>query len=209
MKNHKIKIGLIIVTVLLAISGGYLFWKDNMTIIVVNDENNILLERYNSNLKIIENNLNEVSTSNEDGTIKWYFFKKRDIDEQLLNIYDNLIADLRICYIYATDDGTNYTDSNYINRFKDYDKIKQKDFDNLIIGYNFNNSGCLERFNRYDSWIDNSSKFEEIKYFINEIQKYFKEIEYKEFNNYNEVIRNEDKKIGMLKEISEYLKRKL
>lgn len=184
--------------------------SDNMDIDIVTKENTEILSNYQNNLDMIKNEMDEIALPNEEGNINWYKLNGKKIDKDLEEIYTSMMRDIRICYLYATDDGSVFTDSNYVGRFNSYEKIKAKEFNSLIKGYSNNNKDCLSRFNGYyESYFTEDKKYEEVKDLINKARSYYQEIKDKEFKNYTVMLDNENKKIEIIKEMADLLYEKV
>ena len=81
--------------------------------IIISTQNNIEKNNeLNEILKKMKDNMDYISINNESLNIKpsWSYYKL-ELPENQKQIYDYLIRDIRVCYIYFTDDGTTYSDS--------------------------------------------------------------------------------------------------
>ena len=127
---------IVLIFILIVIGISIFLFNRSNTIIIDSDENKRLLSEYNENLDIIKDDLDYISVSNSDNSIQWYEFKNSNIDENILNVINMLIRDIGTFYIYATDDGTTYSYSNYLSKFDRYQKISENEFNKIIKNYN-------------------------------------------------------------------------
>lgn len=202
-KRYIILTGSIIFIVLLII----LFINFFPYIIVNNEENSKLLENYNMKLSQFENEMNEIAIGNNESSFnKWTSLKNRYYDSTSLQLYDLLIQYLNNCYMYAIDDGTNISYSNYISKFTDLKRINKNDFENLIVGYEINNEGCLRNFNSMKIIVINNNNLLEL---VDEFDIYYSSVKNKKFQNYKEILQNENKKIDLMLKATYFLKNDL
>lgn len=170
-------------------------------------DNTLKIKMYNDEIINIEANLNYISIPNKDNTIKWYEFKDLDIqDSNLINTYNSLLSDIRICYQYATDDGTKYTHSNYLSKFKNKKEITKKEFKELINAYS--TTECLDVFEKYNDLIlsNNNQASKEIYSIIKPLLIFKNTVN--NIENYKELLNTEYIKISLLSNITDYLKAK-
>ena len=120
---------IIILSSLILILGILAINKKDNEIIIKSEFNNKLLEKYNNNLKTIEENLDYITYDLPENSIRWYRFKYENIDETSLNVINMLIRDIREFYAFSNDNGEiYYYDNNYVGKFNNIDKISKKNF---------------------------------------------------------------------------------
>ena len=199
-KNIIILIICVVLIIFLSILGYYVFDR-NRQIIINSEENNKLLEKYNSIIKNIEDNMNSIMISNEDDSIIWFYFNNEIKDTKKRSLFNNVVRDIRNSYYYSNTDI--YSHSNYVDKFSGYEKVKKKDFEELMMGYNFNNDYLINFIYYKDNILD--SEYEKIKMIANEIYDYYLSIKDKEFKDYKSVLENEIKKMEYIEKLTKYL----
>lgn len=199
---------IVLVFILIVIGISIFLFNRSNTIIIDSDENKKLLNEYNENLEIIKNDLEYISVSNYDDSIQWYEFKNSNIDENLLNVINMLIRDIGTFYIYATDDGTTYSYSNYLSKFDSYQKISESEFNKIINNYNSSNMQLLSLFDKYNDYFvnDNLREMKILKIIVSPMIGYSRTIYNNSVKNYNELLVNEYNKIFYIKNITNYLR---
>ncbi len=216
-KNKKIIIPVLvsILLVLVMVVMGIVINEKNNTMIINTKENEEKLEKYNKLLDNIKNNLEEVSESNPklNNTYNWSTYKL-NLDNNAKEQYDWVIKILTNCYLYyKTDDFTNNTD--FIRKFKNYDKISKKEFNDIVSNYNESSNICYERFASTFYYVDSEVDPYADNYDIKELELFVKPIiqDYVEKRNkmyipkyYNELLNEEYYRVSLLKNLSEYLK---
>ena len=205
---NKNKVLLCSITVLifglcLLVFGG----RNNKEFIVNSSENNKLLNEYENILNDIYDNMNYVSVSNDDVNkdISWTSYKL-EMPEENKNVYDSLVRDIRYCYVYFTDDGSTYTNSNYLSKFKNMNKVSKKEFEEKTKLYSNYNASCLDNFDKYEDLFLNK-ELKDLEVVIRPILIY-KNIYNMEVNSYEELLKNEYYKASLIKNVSDFLKLK-
>lgn len=85
---------------------------------------------YDVNIHSIEESMNKITEPMESwnwGKLKNFSIDDKDY-ESILNM---LVSDIRMCYIEYTDDGSMYTNSNPIRKYRDKNKITNEELMNL------------------------------------------------------------------------------
>ena len=181
--------------------------RNNKEFIVNSSENNKLLNEYENILNDIYDNMNYVSGSNDDVNkdISWTSYKL-EMPEENKNVYDSLVRDIRYCYVYFTDDGITYTNSNYLSKFKNMNKVSKKEFEEKTKLYSKYNASCLDNFDKYEDLLLNK-ELKDLEVVIRPILIY-KNIYNMEVNSYEELLKNEYYKASLIKNVSDFLKLK-
>ena len=77
---------------------------------------------YDDSIAIIKNNMESITDSNE--SFDWWILKDFDIeDDEYESVLNLLVADVRMCYLEYTDDGTLYTNTNPIRKYREKEYI--------------------------------------------------------------------------------------
>lgn len=207
-KNNK-GILIIILSSLILILGILAINKKDNEIIIKNEFNNKILEKYNNNLKTIEENLDYITYGSPENSIRWYRFKYESIDETSLNVINMLIRDIREFYAFSNDNGEiYYYDSNYVGKFNNIDKISKKDFFKKIEGYENSNNSYVKLFSKYEDFFlnDGNERYINLKLLIDPLITFDKTINNSNINNYEDLLINEYNKSLFLKNITIYLR---
>lgn len=73
---------------------------------------------YDKSISNIKDNISAIAKPNQN--FEWGTLKDIDIDDiEYKNTLNSLLADVRMCYLEYTDDGTLYTNSNPIRKYRD------------------------------------------------------------------------------------------
>lgn len=137
--------------------------------------------------------------------ISWFSYKL-EMPEIEKNVYDSLVRDIRNCYVYFNDDGSTFTNSNYLSKFKDMNKISKKEFEDKTKLYSNYNKSCLDNFNKYEDLLLNK-ELKDLEVVVRPILIY-KEIYNMDVNNYEELLKNEYYKASLIKNVSDFLRLK-
>lgn len=207
MKKKEVVIFLgIIALILLGIT---ITTINNEKIIIKSNFNDKLLEQYNNNLNIIEKNLDYITYSKPEDSIRWYKFKYENIDENHLNLINMIIKDIRIFYAFSTPNGEiYYSNANYISKFQGINKISKKKFNKKIAGYDLDNNDYLSNFKKYASYFvnDNYKGLINLQLLLEPLITFSETINNDNVKDYKELLTNEYNKSLFLKNITEYLK---
>lgn len=207
-KNNKGILIIILSTLILILGILAINQKDN-EIIIKSEFNNKLLEKYNNNLKTIEENLDYITYGLPENSIRWYRFKYENIDETSLNVINMLIRDIREFYAFSNDNGEiYYYDSNYVGKFNNIDKISKKEFLKKIEGYENSNNDYVKLFNKYEDYFLNggTERFMNLKLLMDPLITFDKTINNSNIEDYEDLLINEYNKSLFLKNITIYLK---
>ena len=106
---------------------------------------------YDESITNIKNNMSAITEPNEN--FEWGTLKNIDIeDTEYKNTLNSLIASVRMCYLEYTDDGTLYTDSNPIRKYRSQKSISKQDLKQLTNSMFYEqNKGCLSYFEKYNT----------------------------------------------------------
>ena len=106
---------------------------------------------YEKSITNIKNNMSAITEPNEN--FKWGTLKDIDIeDTEYKNTLNSLVASVRMCYLEYTDDGTLYTDSNPIRKYRSQKSISKQDLKQLTNSMFYEqNKGCLSYFEKYNT----------------------------------------------------------
>ena len=125
-------------------------------------------DSYDESIKNIKNNMDSIAEPNEN--FFWWTLKDFDIeDNEYEKILNHLVAQVRMCYLDYTDDGTLYTNSNPIRKYRKKDIITTKELKKLNFDMS-NDRSCINRFDDFNSLlISNDENLR--KRFLNRINK--------------------------------------
>lgn len=101
---------------------------------------------YDKSITNIKNNMRAITNPNE--YYEWGILKDINTNDiEYKNTLNSLVASVRMCYLEYTDDGTLYTDSNPIRKYRNQKNISKKELKQLnnTMFYEQNN-GCLKYF---------------------------------------------------------------
>lgn len=141
------KIGLVVVTLVLAVFVGILFIVDikEKEYIDISDSKK-LWNLYEINVKEIKKNMDPIAVPNNQ--FEWFSLVEFDTDDEgYYKMLSDLFFQIRIRYEVLEDDNKFYTDSNIIKKYKDRDKITKEEF-NLIQFHAFKDS-CADKYKYY------------------------------------------------------------
>lgn len=179
------------------------------------EDTRLLWEIYDINIENVKNNLDPITSPNED--FFWWELKNFNIkDIEYKSKLNSLVADVRMCYLELIDDGTLYTDSNPIKKYRDKNSISEEELETLnFITYNETyNGGCLNRFNRYLGIVLSNDE-ENINIFLEKINKVIEIRDsdiYKSDSlknktlTYNEILYRKILVTSVLEDLSEFIK---
>lgn len=211
-KNGGImKKNILLIVFIIAITITFLFCFrvfNKKSIIMIEDKNN-LLSKYNELLENIENNMNTISINNSElnSKITWTYYNLK-MDDDMKYIYDQLIKDIRVCYVYITDVENTYSNSNFLKRFVDSNRISKEQFDKIMRSFNDYNDSCLNSFLKYEEWfLIKNSEIEELKVAVKPIIL-FKQFNNPKIDNYEDLFKYEYQKVSLINNITNFLKYK-
>lgn len=205
------KKNILLIVFIIAITITFLFCFrvfNKKSIIMIEDKNN-LLSKYNELLENIENNMNTISINNSElnSKITWTYYNLK-MDDDMKYIYDQLIKDIRVCYVYITDVENTYSNSNFLKRFVDSNRISKEQFDKIMRSFNDYNDSCLNSFLKYEEWfLIKNSEIEELKVAVKPIIL-FKQFNNPKIDNYEDLFKYEYQKVSLINNITNFLKYK-
>ena len=163
---------------------------------------------YDDSIAIIKNNMESITDSNE--SFDWWILKDFDIeDDEYESVLNLLVADVRMCYLEYTDDGTLYTNTNPIRKYREKEYITSKELEKLNFEmYNEFNQGCLKRFASYNSLLISNDEVLRNNV-LTKTNKIFRIKPIEIFNNknatYNELLLRKIMEVHYIEDISEFL----
>lgn len=163
---------------------------------------------YDDSIAIIKNNMESITDSNE--SFDWWILKDFDIaDDEYESVLNSLVADVRMCYLEYTDDGTLYTNTNPIRKYREKEYITSKELEKLNFEmYNEFNQGCLKRFASYNSLLISNDEVLRNNV-LTKTNKIFRISQIEIFNNknatYNELLLRKIMEVHYIEDISEFL----
>ena len=169
---------------------------------------NQIWNTYDDSLITIKNNMESITEPNEN--FDWWILKDFDIvDDEYKGILNLLVADVRMCYLEYTDDGTLYTKSNPIRKYRDKEFITRKELEKLNFDiYNEIKFGCLKNFDRYNAYLVSNDEELRTKV-LNKTNKIFRTKETAIFTNqnatYNELLLRKIMEVHYIEDISAFL----
>ena len=148
-KSVKIIIGSIIIALIICISTAIIYNTIYKKIDI--QKANEGWTFYDESITNIKNNMSAITEPNEN--FEWGTLKNIDIeDTEYKNTLNSLIASVRMCYLEYTDDGTLYTDSNPIRKYRGQKSISKQDLKQLTNSMFYEqNKGCLSYFEKYNT----------------------------------------------------------
>lgn len=163
---------------------------------------------YDDSIAIIKNNMESITDSNE--SFDWWILKDFDIeDDEYESVLNLLVADVRMCYLEYTADGTLYTNTNPIRKYREKEYITSKELEKLNFEmYNEFNQGCLKRFASYNSLLISNDEVLRNNV-LTKTNKIFRISQIEIFNNknatYNELLLRKIMEVHYIEDISEFL----
>ena len=163
-------------------------------------------DSYDESIKNIKNNMDPITEPNEN--FFWWTLKDFDIeDNEYEKILNHLVAQVRMCYLDYTDDGTLYTNSNPIRKYRKKDIITTKELKKLNFDMS-NDRSCINRFDDFNSLlISNDENLR--KRFLNRINKInlikSTELFRNENASYNELLLRKTIEVHYIEDMSEFL----
>ena len=163
-------------------------------------------DSYDESIKNIKNNMDPITEPNEN--FFWWTLKDFDIeDNEYEKILNHLVAQVRMCYLDYTDDGTLYTNSNPIRIYRKKDIITTEQLKKLNFDMS-NDRSCINRFDDFNSLlISNDENLR--KRFLNRINKInlikSTELFRNENASYNELLLRKTIEVHYIEDMSEFL----
>lgn len=207
-KIYKNKCLVIIMILILIILSSFL------SIIIYKNHNNKMdiqlsnqsWDSYDESIKNIKNNMDPITEPNEN--FFWWSLKDFDIeDNEYEKILNHLVAQVRMCYLDYTDDGTLYTNSNPIRKYREKDIITTEELKKLNFDMS-NDRSCINRFDDFNSLlISNDENLRNS--FLNRINKInlikSTELFRNENASYNELLLRRTIEVHYIEDMSEFL----
>lgn len=206
--KNKYKYIFIIFSLILIVLSSFL-----STIIYINHNNKIDIQlsnqswdSYDESIKNIKNNMDPITEPNEN--FFWWTLKDFDIeDNEYEKILNHLVAQVRMCYLDYTDDGTLYTNSNPIRKYRKKDIITTEELKKLNFDMS-NDRSCINRFDDFNSLlISNDENLR--KRFLNRTNKInlikSTELFRNENASYNELLLRKTIEVHYIEDMSEFL----
>ena len=163
-------------------------------------------DSYDESIKNIKNNMDPITEPNEN--FFWWTLKDFDIeDNEYEKILNHLVAQVRMCYLDYTDDGTLYTNSNPIRKYRKKDIITTEELKKLNFDMS-NDRSCINRFDDFNSLlISNDENLR--KRFLNRTNKInlikSTELFRNENASYNELLLRKTIEVHYIEDMSEFL----
>jgi len=163
---------------------------------------------YDKSLENIKKNMDEITEDSENWI--WWTLKENNItDLDFKNAINSLIGDIRMCYIYSSNDD-NYrgnVKSNPLLKYKEEKTITKKQVESLQIETKIDY--CLEVFEKYNLFMISSDKTidESFKAQVNKVYELQKSELFKIENpTYDEMVEKEVLKLKKISELTNWLK---
>lgn len=161
---------------------------------------------YDESIKNIKNNMDLITEPNEN--FFWWTLKDFDIeDNEYEKILNHLVAQVRMCYLDYTDDGTLYTNSNPIRKYRKKDIITTKELKKLNFDMS-NDRSCINSFDDFNSLLISNDENLRNR-FLNRINKInlikSTELFRNENASYNELLLRKTIEVHYIEDMSEFL----
>lgn len=207
-KIYKSKCLVIIMILILIILSSFL------SIIIYKNHNNKIdiqlsnqsWDSYDESIKNIKNNMDPITEPNEN--FFWWTLKDFDIeDNEYEKILNHLVAQVRMCYLDYTDDGTLYTNSNPIRKYREKDIITTEELKKLNFDMS-NDRSCINRFDDFNSLLISNDENLRNR-FLNRINKInlikSTELFRNENASYNELLLRKTIEVHYIEDMSELI----
>lgn len=163
-------------------------------------------DSYDESIKNIKNNMEPITEPNEN--FFWWTLKDFNIeDNEYEKILNHLVAQVRMCYLDYTDDGTLYTNSNPIRKYREKDIITTEELKKLNFDMS-NDSDCINRFDDFNYLLISNDENLRNR-FLNRINKInlikSTELFKNENASYNELLLRKTIEVHYIEDISEFL----
>ena len=155
---------------------------------------------YDKSISNIKDNMSAIAAPNQN--FEWGNLKDIDIDDiEYKNTLNSLLADVRMCYLEYTDDGTLYTNSNPIRKYRDKKNISKRELKELTDAMIYEQrNGCLKYFEKYNVLL---IKIYNITNSIVDFKLYVLHLEKNE--TYDELLTKKILEVHLLEDISKFL----
>lgn len=163
-------------------------------------------DSYDESIKNIKNNMDPITEPNEN--FFWWTLKDFDIeDNEYEKILNHLVAQVRMCYLDYTDDGTLYTNSNPIRKYREKDIITTEELKKLNFDMS-NDRSCINRFDDFNSLLISNDENLRNR-FLNRINKInlikSTELFRNENASYNELLLRKTIEVHYIEDMSELI----
>ena len=163
---------------------------------------------YDKSISNIKDNISAIAKPNQN--FEWGTLKDIDIDDiEYKNTLNSLLADVRMCYLEYTDDGTLYTNSNSIRKYRDKKNISKRELKELTDAMIYEQrNGCLKYFEKYNVLLISNDKILRNKIYnitnsIVDFKLYVLRLEKNE--TYDELLTKKILEVHLLEDISKFL----
>lgn len=163
---------------------------------------------YDKSISNIKDNISAIAEPNQN--FEWGTLKDIDIDDiEYKNTLNSLLVDVRMCYLEYTDDGTLYTNSNSIRKYRDKKNISKRELKELTDAMiNEQRNGCLKYFEKYNVLLISNDKILRNKIYnitnsIADFKLYVLHLEKNE--TYDELLTKKILEVHLLEDISKFL----
>ena len=204
-KNKCLVIIMILILIILSSFLSIIIYKNHNNKIDIQLSNQSW-DSYDESIKNIKKNMDPITEPNEN--FFWWTLKDFDIeDNEYENILNHLVAQVRMCYLDYTDDGTLYTNSNPIRKYREKDIITTEELKKLNFDMS-NDRDCINRFDSFNSLLisndDNlRNRFSNKINRINLIKS--TELFTNENTSYNELLLRKTIEVHYIEDMSEFL----
>lgn len=204
-KNKCLVIIMILILIILSSFLSIIIYKNHNNKIDIQLSNQSW-DSYDESIKNIKNNMDPITEPNEN--FFWWTLKDFDIeDNEYEKILNHLVAQVRMCYLDYTDDGTLYTNSNPIRKYREKDIITIEELKKLNFDMS-NDRSCINRFDDFNSLLISNDENLRNR-FLNRINKInlikSTELFRNENASYNELLLRKTIEVHYIEDMSEFL----
>ena len=204
-KNKCLVIIMILILIILSSFLSIIIYKNHNNKIDI-QESNKSWNSYDESIKNIKNNMDPITEPNE--YFFWWTLKDFDIeDNEYEKILNSLVAQVRMCYLDFTDDGTLYTNSNPIRKYREKDFITKEELEKLNFDMS-NDKSCVNLFDSFNSLLISNDENLRNK-FLSKVNKINNIKDTELFRNddatYNELLLRKTVEVQYIEYLSEFL----
>ena len=204
-KNKCLVIIMILILIILSSFLSIIIYKNHNNKIDIQLSNQSWAS-YDESIKNIKKNMDPITEPNEN--FFWWTLKDFDIeDNEYENILNHLVAQVRMCYLDYTDDGTLYTNSNPIRKYREKDIITIEELKKLNFDMS-NDRSCINHFDDFNSLLISNDENLRNR-FLNRINKInlikSTELFRNENASYNELLLRKTIEVHYIEDMSEFL----
>lgn len=169
---------------------------------------NQVWNNYDESINIIKNNMDKITEPNEN--FNWWVLKDFDISDNEYELtLDRMVTDIRRCYLEYTDDGTLYTNTNPIRKYREKKFITKEELNELnYIMHHEIRFGCLNNFYANNSLLisyDESLRNKVLNETNKIVQIQTSEIFTNQNATYNELLLRKMIEVHYIADLSEFL----